>query len=185
MSKKYTRQNLIDAVKSDLGSKAASIKFNVPASTIREHRREPSISIHIGRPSYLTSDQETHFVSLLKLLPDYGFDLTKDLTLQLAAEYFQCLGIAVSPGSKWLNSFVHRNADDLIWKKQEKLERVRAEGFTEEARSGWFKTLEDTLTKHNLFDKPNQIFNADETGFSDETKGQSIDFDLFVKSLFF
>lgn len=171
MSKKYSRQDLIDAVKSDLDSKTASIKFNIPASTIREHRREPGTNARIGRPSYFTSDQEAHFVSLLKLLPDYGFDLTRDLTLQLAAEYSECLGLALLPGSKWLNSFVHRNSQDLIWKKQEKLERIRAEGFTEEARSGWFKTLEDTLTKHNLFDKPHQIFNADESGFSDETKG--------------
>ena len=171
MSKKYTRQDLTDAVNSDLDSKTASIKFNVPASTIRQHRREPCINVRVGHPSYFTSDQETHLVSLLKLLPDYGFDLTRDLTLQLAAEYSECLGLSLSPGSKWLNSFVHRNAQDLIWKKQEKLERIRAEGFTEEARSGWFKTLEDTLTKHNLFDKPHQIFNADESGFSDETRG--------------
>ena len=171
MSKKYTRQDLIDAVKSDLDSKTASIKFNIPASTIREHRREPCINLRVGRPSYFTSYQEIHFVYLLKLLPDYGFDLTRDLALQLAAEYSQCLGLALSPGSKWLNSFVQRNADDLIWKKQEKLERIRAEGFTEETRFGWFKTLEETLTKHNLFDKPQQIFNVDESGFSGDTKG--------------
>ena len=122
MSKKYTRQDLTDAVNSDLDSKTASIQFNVPASTIRQHRREPCINVRVGHPSYFTSDQETHFVSLLKLLPEYGFVLTRDLTLQLAAEYSQCLGLALVPGSKWLNSFVHRNAQDLIGKKQEKLE---------------------------------------------------------------
>ncbi|CAF3056006.1 unnamed protein product [Rotaria sp. Silwood2] len=88
MSKKYTREALANAVASDLNSKAAAIDFNVPASTIRQHRREPSLNIRTGRPSYLTSDQENHFVSLLKILPDYGFDVTKDLALQLAADYF-------------------------------------------------------------------------------------------------
>jgi hypothetical protein len=34
MSKKYSRQALLDAAASDLESRAASIKFNVPASTI-------------------------------------------------------------------------------------------------------------------------------------------------------
>ncbi|CAF4845507.1 unnamed protein product, partial [Rotaria sp. Silwood2] len=64
--------------------------------------------------------------------------------------------------------------EDIIWKKQEKLERTRAEAFTEETRSGWFATLKDVLMKHNLIDKPNQIFNADESGFSDKTKGMYI-----------
>ena len=32
------------------------------------------------------------------------------------------------------------------------------------------------MTKHDLFDKPNQIFNADETGFSNYTKGSASKF---------
>ncbi|CAF3360010.1 unnamed protein product [Rotaria socialis] len=172
MSKKYTHQALVDAVASDMDSKAASIEFKVPASTIRQHRREPTLNIRAGRSSYLNSDEESHFVSLLQLLPEYGFDVAKNLALQLAAEYFESLKFTTQPGFKWLNVFVKRHFDDIIWKKQEELERARAEAFTEQNRSGWFKTLKDVLIKHDLFDKPNQIFNADESGFSDKTKGQ-------------
>ncbi|CAF3619042.1 unnamed protein product [Rotaria socialis] len=172
MSKKYTHQALVDAVASDMNSRAASIEFKVPASTIRQHRRESTLNIRAGRSSYLNSNEESHFVSLLQLLPEYGFDVTKTLALQLAAEYFESLEFTTQPGSKWLNSFVKRHSDDIIWKKQEKLERARAEAFTEQNRSGWFKTLKDVLIKHDLFDKTNQIFNADESGFSDKTKGQ-------------
>ncbi|CAM2709670.1 unnamed protein product [Rotaria socialis] len=172
MSKKYTHQALFDAVASDMDSKAASIAFKVPASTIRQHRREPTLNIRAGRSSYLNSDEESHFVSLLELLPEYGFDVTKNLVLQMTAEYFESLKFTTQPGSKWLNSFVKRHFDDIIWKKQEKLERARAEAFTERNRSGWLKTLKDVLIKHDLLDKPNQIFNADESGFSDKTRGQ-------------
>ena len=77
MSKKYTREALANAVVSDLGSIAAAIKFNVPASTIRQHRRETSLNVRASRSSYLTSDQENHLVSLVKLLPIYGFEVTK------------------------------------------------------------------------------------------------------------
>lgn len=171
MSKKYSREALANAIESDLDSKAASINFNVPASTIRQHRREPSLNIRTGRPSYLTPDQETYLVSLLQLIPDYGFEITKDLALQIAGDYFKSLNFTIQPGSKWLNSFVKRHANDIIWKRQEKMERIRAESFTEATRSGWFVTLHDVLQKHDLFDKPNQIFNCDETGFSDKTKG--------------
>ena len=62
MSKKYTREALVNAVFNNLDSKAAAIEFNVPASTIRHHRRKPPVNIRIGRPSYITSDQEKHFV---------------------------------------------------------------------------------------------------------------------------
>jgi hypothetical protein len=174
MSKKYTREALANAVASDLDSKDAAIKFNVPASTIRQHRRELSLNVRAGRPSYLTSDKENYFVSLLKLLPEYGFDVTKDLALQLAADYFKSLDLTTQPKSKWLNSFVTRHCNDIIWKKQEKLERARAEAFTKQTRSGWFATLKNVLMKHDLLDKSNQIFNADESGFSDKTKCKCI-----------
>lgn len=171
MPKNYSHRALVDAIQSDLGSKAASKKYNVPASTIREHRRKPSLNIRAGRPLYLTSDQENHLVFLLKLLPDYGFEVTKDVALQLSADYFKSLDLAVHPGTKWLRSFVKRHAGEISWKRQAKLERIRAESFTEENRSGWFATLKTVLKKYDLFDKPNQIFNFDETGFSDKTKG--------------
>jgi hypothetical protein len=51
MPKKYTREPLFDAVSSNLDSKAAAIEFNVPASTIRQHRREPFLKVRAGRPS--------------------------------------------------------------------------------------------------------------------------------------
>ena len=171
MSKNYPRQSLRDAVSSHSDSKTASNEFHVPASTIRQHRRHPNLKIRRGRPSYLTHEQEAHFVSLLKLLPDYGFDVDKNTAIELAVDYFSSLKINTKPGIKWIKSLVNRHVDDIKWMKQQKLERVRAESFTEEARRGWFNTLETVLTQHNLFDKPSQIFNADETGFSDKSKG--------------
>jgi hypothetical protein len=174
MSKKYTREVLASAIATDLSSKAAAIKFNVPASTIRQHRCNPSLNPIVGRPSYLTPDQENYFVSLLKLLPDYGFAVTKDLALELATDYFSSLRLMKQPGAKWLHSFVNRHSNDIVWKKQQKLEQARAESFTEDTRAGWYATLKDVLIKHNLLDKPNQIFNADESGFSDKTKGRCI-----------
>lgn len=173
MSKYYPRQSLLDAVSSDLNSKHASDKFHVPASTIREHRRMPGLNARRGRPSYLTIAQEEHFISLLKLLPDYGFDVDKETTVELAVDYFNSLKISGKPGTKWIKSLVKRYPDDVKWIKQQKLERNRAESFTEETRSGWFTTLANVMTKHDLFDKPHKIFNADETAFGDKTKGIS------------
>ena len=54
-------------------------------------------------------------------------------------------------------------------KRGEARERERSEKFTEEARQGWFALLKSTLERLDLMDKPAQIFNADESGFSDKT----------------
>ncbi|CAM4850172.1 unnamed protein product, partial [Rotaria magnacalcarata] len=117
-------------------SKAAAIKYNVPASSIRPHHREPNLNLHAGRSPYLSSTEETHFVSLLQLLPEYGFEITRSTALELAAEYFASLGLTMLPGVKWLNSIIKRHSEDITWKKQEKLERARAEAFTESTRVG-------------------------------------------------
>ena len=166
---KYPIQNLIDAIKSDLNSVQAAKKFHVPERTIRAHRHKPLQKVGAGRFRYLDEDQENHLVSLFVLLPDHGFSLTEEVTLEIASEYMKSLGLSVMPGRKWLRTFVRRHRMKIKWKKEQKLERDRGEKFTEEARQGWFSLLKSTMEKLGLMDKPAQIFNADESGFSDKT----------------
>ena len=169
MSKKYQKQSLIDAINSPLDSKLAGKLYNIPASTIRRHRRNPFLRNRIGRPSYLSSNEESYFVSMLQLLPEIGFQITSEVALRLAKDYFESLNLSDNPGKKWLHSLVERH-NEIRWKKESKLERTREEAFTEEIRSGWFPLLENVMIKYNLLDKPAQIFNVDEIGFSDQTK---------------
>ena len=105
---KYPKQNLIDAVNSNLGSIAAAKKFNVPKRTIRSHRQQPPNEIGAGRNRYLDNNQEEFLLSLFKLLPEYGFRITASLALELSADYFQSVGLSNKPGRKWLRSFVQR-----------------------------------------------------------------------------
>jgi hypothetical protein len=174
MSKKYSKQQLLDAVNSQYDSKTAGKIFHVPASTIRRHRRDDSLNDRVGRPTYLTNEQESYFVSMLQLLPQYGFHTTGEVALKLANDYCRSLKLSHQPSKKWLRLFMKRHANDIKWIKEEKMERVRAEGFTEQVRVGWFSTLKEVMTKYDLFDKPQQVFNIDETGFSDKTKGGCI-----------
>lgn len=171
MSKNYSRDQLSLAIHSGLDSKSAAKKFNVPASTIRRHRLYGTSQSHMGRPGYLTVDQESYFVSILQALPDYGFKVTRDVALRLINDYCKSIGLKHSPGEKWLRLFMKRHRDVIKWMKEQKMEISRADSFTEEIRSGWFTLVHEVLTKFNLFDKPQQIFNLDETGFSDKTKG--------------
>lgn len=63
-----------------------------------------------------------------------------------------------------------RNKNQIKFIKEQQLERSRKDGFTEAIRSEWFNTVFDVLQQHDLFDKPGQIYNADECGFNDETQ---------------
>ena len=131
---KYTRENLIDAIGTGLSSTQASKIFNVPERTIRSHRHNPSQKIGAGRKRYLDDEQERCLVSFFKLLPGFGFSSSYDVAMKVANDYMKSIGLSVQPGRKWLRIFVRLYEAEIEWKKEEKLEQVRANKCTEETR---------------------------------------------------
>ncbi|CAF3646331.1 unnamed protein product, partial [Rotaria sp. Silwood2] len=69
-----------------------------------------------------------------------------------------------APTKEWYYGFVKRWDHKLKLMKSIRLEKVRA-GLTPEIVDGWFCKLYLTLKKLDLFNKPSNIFNCDETGF--------------------
>ena len=63
--------------------------YNIPSSTVRHHKLNPSLKIGGGRPTILTKDQEQYLVELLKNLEINGFRLTKSVVTKLASEYVE------------------------------------------------------------------------------------------------
>ena len=171
---KYAVQNLIDAINSDLSSIQAAKRHNFPDRTIHSHCQSSEQKFGADRHRYLNDEQEDYLASLFKLLPKFGFSVTASAALKLSKEYFKSIGLYVKLRRKWLKLFLKRLKTEIRWKKEEKLERIRALKFTGETRKGWFSLLKSTLTGLNLMDKPSQIFNRDETGFSDKTKRMCI-----------
>ena len=76
--------------------KTTAKTFYVLASTIRHRRRNHLLKVGVGRPAYLTKDEKA-FVSMLQLLPDYGFKASKDIALQLENHYCQSLELEHHP----------------------------------------------------------------------------------------
>jgi predicted Ser/Thr protein kinase len=70
----------------------------------------------------------------------------------------------------WFEDFMNRNKNKIKFIKEQKLERSRKEGFTDEIRKGWFDTVFTVMQQNDLFDKPAQVYNVDECGFNDETQ---------------
>jgi hypothetical protein len=173
-----------------MSSVEASKEFGVPESTIRKHRNDTKNDVGSGRPPILSINQEKYLVALLEELHSIGVRLTKEILSKIIGEYMRkvredgenireyihffwhnssCVYL-VNPGRHWFDSFFKRNADRLKMKKEIKLENARRDGFTEEVRSQWFNKLKRLLDENNLHARPAQIWNCDESGFSDETQ---------------
>jgi len=185
-----------------MSSIEASEKFGVPQSTIRKHKNNTNNHVGSGRPSILSNNQEKYLVALLEELHSAGVRLTKETLSKISGDFMRkvknnenigksilfiyhnaSLVYVENPGRHWFDNFFKRNSDKLKMKKEIKLENARRDGFTENVRSQWFNKLKHILDKNNLHARPAQIWNCDESGFSDETQGERSF--LFISSFLF
>ena len=68
------------------------------------------------------------------------------------------------PGYEWLQSFLKRHPEISI-RQSESLSTCRAKGCSPEVLDQWFNDFEIFLKEHNLTNKAECIWNADESGF--------------------
>lgn len=68
------------------------------------------------------------------------------------------------PGKKWWRLFKNRHPE-ISLRKPEHLQLSRAKCCTPHIISVWFKDFEQFLLSHNLMNKSDRIWNADESGF--------------------
>ncbi|CAF3400848.1 unnamed protein product [Rotaria socialis] len=169
----YSKEDFLKAVdeyKKGVASAQVTAKYNIPSSTIRNHKSNPTRKIGGGRPTILNKDQEQYLVELLKNLEINGVRLTKSVVRKLASEYAEHVtGKSLELGRKWLLNFLTRWKSELKLIREEKIESGRRNDFTEDVRRGWFEKLGGILRTNNLITKPHAIFNCCESGFSDET----------------
>ncbi|CAF3903029.1 unnamed protein product [Rotaria sp. Silwood1] len=174
----YSKEDFLKAFheyKNGATSSAVTVKYNVPGSTIRNHKSNPTMKIGGGRPTLLTNDQEQKLVELLKNLEVAGVRLTKLVVMKLASEYVQLVTSKfVELGRKWLKNFLQRWQGELKVIREEKIEASRRNGFTEDVRRGWFEKLDLILRTNDLITRLHAIYKCDETGFSDETSCEMI-----------
>ncbi|XP_031355917.1 jerky protein homolog-like [Photinus pyralis] len=88
------------------------------------------------------------------------------MQLKLAIKFNQAEEKA---GYKWLQSFLRRRTD-LSIRKSENTSTARAKGMSREVVTKYFQDLESVLTEYELFDKPGNVYNTDETGLQLNTK---------------
>lgn len=126
--------------------------------------------VYLGKHPVLDFENEKRLVTHIQKLETAGFPVTRDTVQRLAFQFAEKLGVEHNfnketrkAGPHWLQSFLERQPK-LSVRQAEGLSLARAQGLNREEVNKMFKLLLQVLTEHDLLDKPDRIFNVDETG---------------------
>lgn len=177
-------ENAINAVSSGkLGVNRAAKEYGIPQTTLKNRikKKNYSESKCLGRSSCLGEEAENKLVLHIKKLQKSGFTPDRDSVRSMAFHLAESLKRKHTfnrnkekAGYDWLSLFLTRHPD-LSIRKAEGISIARVEGLSRKAVQGYFTLLESVMSEHQLFDKPGNVFNVDESGLQLNNKpGQVI-----------
>ncbi|KAB0799206.1 hypothetical protein PPYR_07086 [Photinus pyralis] len=171
---KWTEEMLRTAVQSvsdgtDI-NEAARI-YNIPLRTLKRRIEKKNFTKgRMGPASLLGEEGEKKMVQHIKRLQERGFTPTRLDVREMAFRLAEKLKIPHKfdsekqlAGYDWLASFLRRNPE-LSVRKAEGLSRQRSLGMNKNIVQNYFQLLKNILEEHNLFNKPSNIYNMDESG---------------------
>lgn len=150
----------------------ASIQYGVPMQTLRDRvlgKIDPE-SISSGTKPLFSLEEEAVFVEHLKAMASLGYGYTGAEVVDMASNYAIYLGKRTKDKpltEKWYR-LLKRRWPDLCMVSPRALGKDRAYSASEDTIHTYFSNLGRTLTKHNLVDKPQNIYNIDEKGVQTE-----------------
>lgn len=171
-------QTAMDCVQSgSLSLRQATEQYKVPKSTLSRKLKsglsaEESMTEKRGRKTVLSQQDEELLASHLRVLSKWGYGLSRDSVCDVAKEFCEANSIVLPWGSNKLNNdwfigFSKRNT--LTLKNTERLEKSRRLNTSNPFLIYEFYDLyEAELDQLELRDKPDQIFNLDECGVSND-----------------
>lgn len=178
----YSKEKLKEAAEAvrngSLSGYKASQLFNIPRMTIMDCVNQRRIKSNtLGRNTALGTEAETMLANGLKLMEKHGFGLSRKELLETVGEYVQKNKIATNfkngiPGQAWFAGF--KNRHNLSIKKPQAVEYARKKAIDPFIVFPYFDLLKNTLEELNLRDKPEAIWNMDETSFSKDPERQKL-----------
>lgn len=165
-------QKAIEAFRQGRSQRHAADFFGVPHSCL-QRRLQGGQDIPTrtkGGQTIFTKDQEKELVSRILKLSARGFPLDSTDVRKTAYEFADSNKIKHTfsetkkmAGKEWLMGFRERNPN-LSLRKAEGLSLARCNGLNREDVAEFFSLLRKTLEDADLMDKPQLIYNADESG---------------------
>ncbi|XP_029348308.1 jerky protein-like [Acyrthosiphon pisum] len=171
---KYSKSDLKTAVEKivagTLTYTAASTMYNIPRPTLYAHSKgsRGMKSNSMGRATVLSPDIEHRLSESLKIMEKYGYGLSRREVLDLVGDFLKTNKIKNSfskgiPGEDWWLGFARRN--NLSIKKPQIVEYSRKKVCDPFIIYNYFDILHKTIKELNLENKPDRIWNLDETSF--------------------
>lgn len=145
-----------------------ALEYNIPYNTLYKHYKglRGQKSRTQGRPVVLGYDEEKNLDDYLKCLEKWGYGLTTNEVSDKIRKYIGKNNLETPfkdnrSGTDWFISFKRRHG--LSVKKPQPLEFCRNKATDPFLMNQYFQLLKETLDKLELSDKPNAIWNLDET----------------------
>ncbi|KAL0830078.1 hypothetical protein ABMA28_003535 [Loxostege sticticalis] len=174
----WTRESLcqaVDAVRSGLSGYEAAKTYGIPRKTIMDHvnGRRGQKSSTLGRPPVLSADTEKELANCLHVMERHGFGLSRKEVLQLVGQYVNQNKIETPftdgiPGNDWFSNFMTRH--NLSIKKPQAVEIARKNAADPFIIQELYNILEKVVKELELENKPEKIYNLDETSYCSDPK---------------
>lgn len=173
--KLWSSESMANAVKrfaeGGVGLRETARMYDVPYETLRR-RVEGLVSVDCkpGPSTVLTHDEEDRLALYCVEMADRGFGLTRDDVMHKAFIIAELSGrqhpfLNEKAGRSWFEGFKSRHPR-LTLRSPQPLSHMRAANANNQTIVDFFAKLAAVYARLNLFSKPMQIFNVDETGVS-------------------
>ncbi|XP_055704669.1 uncharacterized protein LOC129802685 isoform X1 [Phlebotomus papatasi] len=170
----WTKHNLDEAISKvknkTLSLGEASRFYKIPKTTLFRNMKVMKKSDGFGPGACLGKENEILLVEHIINMDEAGFSLNRKKVRRLAYEFAENLGLAHRfnkeeqiAGYSWFQSFMRRNPS-LSIRHSAGLSISRAQNLTRESVNGFYDLLFNEIEKFNLQDKPENIWNCDESG---------------------
>ena len=156
--------------------KTTAREYGIPEASLR-HKFSGRVNPEATRsgPSPMFSqEEETQFVEHLKFMALCGYGYSRSEVVDMASEYaFDLMDRGHPLSFQWYISFMSRWPELKILKRRG-LEIQRAKATTVNCVSSYYKELGSIISKYNLTNRPERIYNADEKGLSTSHKPPAV-----------
>ena len=131
----------------------------------------------MGRPRYLSDQEEKRLVNGLIQIANFGFGYTNRSILETIHNHIQTNQneyVNFKGGFEWLMAFKRRWNSLISERIAQNMPLTRVISCTQIVVTKFFCLLSDTLTRLDLKTKPTNIWNCDESGFQCDPGSQKI-----------
>jgi len=157
-------QNAVAAVDKGMPYRQAAEMYGVPKSTVHDHLSgKIALGARPGPDPYLSIEEEEELASFLIETAKIGYPHTKRQVLAVVQEMVDAKKISTTISNGWWERFSKRHPK-ITLRAAVPLSLARAIASDGAVVSKYFDMLEECLRQNDIFDKPGNIFNCDETG---------------------